>query len=77
MLIYIEDYLNRRRMSRAQPRPVLVAVGGSTAVLSGNECVSARPPARVHVLPLIAPCYEPTLPTAAELGGVYAEATLV
>jgi hypothetical protein len=77
MLIYIEDYLNRRRLSRAQPRPVLVAVGGSTAMLAGNECTSARPSARVHVLPLVAPCYEPPLPSAVELGGVYAEATLV
>jgi hypothetical protein len=77
MLISIEDYLNRRRASQVHARPLRVAAGGTAAALSSNPSAEPRPCARVHVLPLVAPCYDPALPSPIELGSVYAEATLL
>lgn len=84
MLIRIEDYLNRRRQFQAQAQPLLVAVGGTMAPVQ-TEPGAARRSAHIHVLPLAAvccdgaltACCDPSLPSEAELGGVYAEATLV
>jgi hypothetical protein len=76
MLIRIADYLNRRRQFQSQARPLLVAVGGTMAPVHAQTS-TARASARIHVLPLTTACCDPALPTAAELGGVYAEATLV
>ena len=77
MLIYIEDYLNRRRRSQAPARPLLLAAGGTATALAAERSDVARPSARIRVLPLVAPCYDPVLPSASDLGNVYAEATLV
>ncbi|MPZ43745.1 MAG: hypothetical protein GEV05_10140 [Betaproteobacteria bacterium] len=77
MLIYIEDYLNRRRQSQAQARPLLIAAGGTATTVSADNSSLARPSARIRVLPLAAPCYDPALSSAIDLGNVYAEATLV
>ena len=83
MLIRIEDYLNRRRQFQAQgqAQPLLVVVGGTMAPVRA-ETRLARQSARIHVLPLTAVCCDSALedsalPSASELGGVYAEATLV
>jgi hypothetical protein len=77
MLIYIEDYLNRRRRAQAQARPLLVAAGGTPSAVSTDNPAPARPSARIRVLPLAAPCYDLALPAMVDLGNLYAEATLV
>jgi hypothetical protein len=81
MLIRIEDYLNRRRQFQPQAQPLLVVVGGTMSPVRAEARV-ARQSARIHVLPLTAVCCDSALedsalPSASELGGVYAEATLV
>lgn len=76
MLIYIEDYRNRRQ-ARAHVRPLLLTAGGTTATLTAQVRVPARALARVHVLPLGAPCRNRASPSALELDGIYAEATLL
>jgi hypothetical protein len=77
MLIYIEDYLDRRRDAQAQARPLLFAAGGTATAVSTDNPAPARSSARIRVLPLVAPCYDLALPSAIDLGNVYAEATLV
>jgi hypothetical protein len=77
MLIYIEDYLNRRRCAQTQVRPLLVVAGGTPGAVAMSDPALVRPPARIRVLPLAAPCYDLALPSTADLGNLYAEATLV
>jgi hypothetical protein len=77
MLIYIEDYLNRRHRALPQVRPLLVAAGGTPGAVAADDPAPGRPPARIRVLPLTTPCYDLALPSAADLGNLYAEATLV
>ncbi len=73
MLIYIEDYLQRRAsatMSRMQ-RPA----AGSSASCPANVVGLARRSATA--LALVAAPSEPALPSAWELDVVYAEASLI
>ena len=75
MLIYIEDYLNRRRQSRPQAEPLLVAVGG---VVAGTQMESA--PARafgpLHAAVLVSNP-DADFPAASELAALFAEASLI
>jgi len=75
MLIYIEDYLNRRRELRRQAQPLLVAAGGGMAA-TPVEPAPARWQAPVHAA-VLASGPDPDLPAASELANLFAEATLI
>ena len=75
MLIYIEDYLNRRRLSRPQAEPLLVAAGGGAAA-TPVETAPARWLAPVHAAVLVATS-DPDLPATSELADLFSEASLI
>jgi hypothetical protein len=75
MLIYIEDYLNRRHELRRQAEPLLVAAGGS-AVATPVEPAPARWLAPVHAAVLTS-SLDPDLPVTSELADLFAEASLI
>ena len=77
MLISIEDYLARRR-SRACVASYRVAAAGNAETRSRIASKSVqRGPARVYVLPVMAPAATLPMPAALELEALFAEATLV
>jgi hypothetical protein len=75
MVIYIEDYMKRRRPSSTCVRPRLVAAGGAGAAAAA-QCPARTPSCAATIALPLGPSGLAAA-SAAELASLYAEATLV
>jgi hypothetical protein len=75
MLIHLEDYRNRRRQLRARVEPLLAVAGAAWGAAPVAQApVRTAAPLRAVSTAAFA---EPVMPSASELAGLFAEASLI
>jgi len=75
MLIFLEDYRNRRRQLRARVEPLLAVAGGAWGATPVAQ-TPARTAAPLHAVSTAA-FADPVMPSASELAGLFAGASLI